>query len=132
MSGEGNSNDGKKPDEVIPPKAEENPWTPEAVENLVKLIDTLAKEYLQFRREDSQAKYNRLAAVTLHNRRLVYSMVGFLAAIVGLMSALTAIGKVSGDALLFLAGTITGYVLITIQNFVESPVEEPPPQGSSD
>ena len=52
-------------------------------------------------------------------------MVLFLTAIIGLMAFLTALGKVSGDALLFLAGTVTGYIIIMIQDFILSPIEEP-------
>jgi hypothetical protein len=35
------------------------------------------------------------------------------------MSVLTIYGKVSGDALLFLVGTVTGYVVIMIQNLTQ-------------
>jgi len=42
------------------------------------------------------------------------------------MSWLTSVGKVSGDALLFLAGTITGYIFSMIVKFsgYAGPVEE--------
>jgi hypothetical protein len=55
-----------------------------------------------------------------HNRNMVITLVLFLIAIVIGMSALTLNGKVSGDALLFLVGTITGYVLVTIQRLILS------------
>jgi len=42
------------------------------------------------------------------------------------MSYLTIIGSVSGDALLFLVGTITGYVLLFIQRLVFLKEEKPP------
>jgi len=100
-----------------------SPWTPEAVEHMIRLIDTLAKDYLQFRREDSEAKLKRIEAVTLHNRRLVYWMIGFLTVITASMGVLSYFGKVSSDALLFLVGTITGYLILMVQKFTESPIE---------
>jgi hypothetical protein len=123
LSKEDKSEDSKEPEGSDQPQ--ENPWTPEAVESIIRLIDTLAKDYLQFRREDSDAKVKRLSSVAGHNRRLIYSLVLFLTAIIGLMAFLTALGKVSGDALLFLAGTVTGYIIIMIQDFILSPIEEP-------
>jgi hypothetical protein len=90
---------------------------------MIRLIDTLAKDYLQFRREDSEAKLKRIEAVTLHNRRLVYWMIGFLTVITASMGVLSYFGKVSSDALLFLVGTITGYLILMVQKFTESPIE---------
>jgi hypothetical protein len=101
-------------------------WNPKSVENIIRLIDTLAKDYLQFRREDSDAKIQRLSKVAEHNRRLTYSLVIFLAALIVLMAVLTIYDKVTGDALLFLAGTVTGYIITLIQSFILSPIEEVP------
>jgi hypothetical protein len=100
-----------------------SPWTPEAVKDIIRLFDSLAKDYLQFRREDSEAKLKRLETVTRHNRHLIYWMVGFLTVITASMGVLSYFGKVSSDALLFLVGTITGYLILMVQQFAESPVE---------
>ena len=42
------------------------------------------------------------------------------------MSILTYYGKVSGDALLFLIGTVTGYVILMIQDLVGPMFESEP------
>lgn len=59
-----------------------------------------------------------------HNRRLTYSLLVALSVIIGIMAVLTYFNKVSGDALLFLVGTITGYVLFMIQNLTIPMYEE--------
>ncbi len=100
-------------------------WTPEAVEKLIKFIDTLAEKYLKYKENENQSKANRLKTVSQHNRRLTYSLIAFMAAIISLMTVLTFFERVSGDALLFVVGTITGYIIIFIQRLVESPIEEP-------
>ncbi len=45
------------------------------------------------------------------NWRMLAGLLGFLAVIIALMVALTLVDKVSGDALLFLTGTIVGWIL---------------------
>jgi hypothetical protein len=101
-----------------PPKAEDQ-WTPEKVENLIKLVDTLAAKYVDYKKEENAADSTYWKTVTSHNKQLTLILALFLAAIVGLMSFLTAFGKVSGDALLFLTGTITGYILLFIQRLTK-------------
>lgn len=93
-------------------------WTPEKVENLIKLIDKLAEKYITYKRDEAQADSKYLEIETRHNKWLTVILAGFLAVIVGLMSYLTLLNKVSGDALLFLVGTITGYIILFIQRLV--------------
>ena len=68
--------------------------------------------------EEAEDRY--LKVVTKHSVILTIVLATFLAAIVGLMSFLTYVGKVSGDALLFLVGTVTGYILLFIQRLTKS------------
>jgi uncharacterized membrane protein YjjP (DUF1212 family) len=96
----------------------ESEWTPDKVENLIKLIDKLAEKYITYKREEAQASNRYLEIETRHSRWLTAILAFFLALIVGLMSYLTLLNKVSGDALLFLVGTITGYVILFIQRLV--------------
>jgi hypothetical protein len=56
---------------------------------------------------------------------MIYLLIAFLTGIVAFMSVLTICEKVSGDALLFLVGTITGHIIISVQRLV-FPSEEPP------
>jgi len=61
---------------------------------------------------------------------MIYVLTGFLIGIVGFMTILTWYGSVSGDALLFLVGTITGYILLFVQRLV-FPSKETPEQEES-
>jgi transcription elongation factor Elf1 len=101
-----------------PPKVEDQ-WTPEKVENLIKLVDTLAAKYIDYKKEENASDSAFWKTITVHTKQLTIILAVFLAAIVGLMSYLTGLGKVSGDALLFLTGTITGYILLFIQRLTK-------------
>lgn len=90
-------------------------WTTQDWKNLAEVLGPLADKYIAFKKEEYEMKLGRLNAVSKHNRRLTYSLVLFLSALVGIMSYLTWLGSVSGEALLFLAGTITGYVVLMVQ-----------------
>jgi hypothetical protein len=106
-------------------------WTPEIIKDLEKFfIDFLGKnlgdKFLTYKKDEAEAKRHYFETVSRHNKNMVYVLVGFLSAIVAFMSILTVFGPVSGDALLFLVGTITGYILLFVQRLV-FPSEEPPP-----
>jgi hypothetical protein len=101
-----------------------NGWTADDFKGLMEAGKLLLEEWIQYQKERDAAILNRLNAVSKHNRRLSYSLILFLLAIVGGMGALTYIGKVSGDALLFLVGTVTGYVVLMIQDLTQ-PLYEP-------
>jgi predicted RNA-binding Zn-ribbon protein involved in translation (DUF1610 family) len=101
-----------------PPQA--NQWTPEQVESLIKLVDTLASKYITYREKEADADQRALNTATRHSIILTVILATFLGIIVALMSDLTYLGRVSGDALLFLVGTITGYILIFIQRLTKS------------
>jgi hypothetical protein len=93
-------------------------WTPEAVKDVENFIEHLADKYLSYKKNEADADQRRFEAETKHNRNMVISLIVFLSFIVLGMSYLTLSGHVSGDALLFLIGTITGYVLMFVQRLV--------------
>jgi len=106
-------------------------WTPEIIRDLQKFLieffgTSIADKYLAHKKNNAEAQRNYFEAVSKHNRRMIYVLLGFLIGIVGFMSLLTWYGSVSGDALLFLVGTITGYVLLFIQRLVFPSKETPP------
>ena len=118
------------------PKEEPKPpafiWTPEALKDLEKFLieflgTNLADKYLENRRNQAEAERNYFETVSRHNRNMIYVLIAFLTGIILFMSALTLYGKVSGDALLFLVGTMTGYILLFIQRLVFPAKEEKPP-----
>ncbi len=99
-------------------------WTPEEVESLIKLVDALASKYIIFKEKEAEADNRTLRVVTKHSLILTVVLATFLGGIVGLMSILTYVGRVSGDALLFLVGTVTGYILLFIQRLTKSVLGE--------
>jgi hypothetical protein len=117
-------------------KPEANPkqagWTPEDMMALGKLAmeflgTNLADKYLTYKKNEAESRRHYFESVSTHNRRMIYVLLGFLVGVVAFMSFLTWFGKVSGDALLFLVGTITGYIIISVQRLV-FPSEAPHPQ----
>ena len=102
-------------------------WTPEMVKGVEEFIQDLAEKYLKFKKDEAEADQRYLEATARHNRRMTLVLTTFLAIITLAMGVLTISDKVSGDALLFLVGTITGYVLLFIQRLVlrsTAPAEE--------
>jgi len=95
-------------------------WTEPIIKDLETFIEHLADKYLDYKKNEAEADQRYFEATVKHNRNMVITMTLFLIAIVIGMSYLTLNGKVSGDALLFLVGTITGYVLVFIQRLVLS------------
>jgi uncharacterized membrane protein len=96
--------------------AQQAQWSPEDWKNLVDAVKPLVEEYIQIKKNEFEYQTKRVGSVGAHNRRLTYSMLAFLLVVVAVMASLTWVGKVSGDALLFLTGTITGYIVIMVQN----------------
>lgn len=122
-------------EEIASPKPETQQagfvWTPEIIRDLEKFLieflgKNLADKFLSMKKDEAEARRRYFETVSSHNRNMIYILVGFLSVIVAFMSYLTIVGPVSGDALLFLVGTITGYVLLSIQRLV-FPTKEPPP-----
>lgn len=101
-----------------PPFHQRAKFRPEAVENIIKLVDTLAEKYINYKDKEWQSDNKYVEMVSKHNRNLTMMLISFMASIVVLMSILTFYNKVSGDALLFLGGTITGYIISFIQGLI--------------
>jgi hypothetical protein len=107
-------------------------WTAEDIMAFGKMAmeflgTNLADKYLAYKKNEAEAKRHYFESVSTHNRRMIYILLAFLVGVVAFMSFLTWYGKVSGDALLFLVGTITGYIIVSVQRLV-FPSEEAPPQ----
>jgi len=100
-------------------------WTEKAIRDVEEFIEHLADRYLTFKKDEAEATKKYFEAMAKHNRNMVIILVVFLSVIVLGMSYLTLNGHVSGDALLFLIGTITGYVLLFIQRLVVTRAEVP-------
>lgn len=117
-----------------PPKPDDSKkstgWTAEDIKGLIEAGRPLLEEWIQYQKDKDAALLNRLNAISKHNRRLSQSLIVFLLLVVGGMSALTFYGKVSGEALLFLVGTVTAYVVLMIQDLIAPLFESKPPNES--
>ncbi len=122
-------------EEKEPPKGPPQPpfeWTPEMVREVAAGITAVIKEfgdrYLRLKEKELDHEARMETAMAKADWRVLAIFLGFLAFVVGLMVWLTLGARVSGDALLFLVGTISGYVLVIVQRhlFPES-IEVPPP-----
>ena len=97
----------------------------EVAKSLFEMFMEYKEKEAEARTKEADARIKYFQQASKHNRNVLYSMTIFLVAIVGLMTILTWVGKVSGDALLFLVGTIVGYLILFIQKLA-SPTEEQP------
>ena len=70
-------------------------WTPEAVERLIKLVDTLAEKYITYKHDEAQADNKYIEIISRHNRLLTATLAFFLGVIVALMSYLTVLNGVN-------------------------------------
>ena len=89
------------------------------IEALQPYVEMWAKD-LSDKRE---YRKERARSGSIHDRKLTYSLLFFMGAIILIMAFLTYVGKVSGDALLFLAGTIVGYLMSMITGLLYNPWE---------
>jgi hypothetical protein len=96
----------------------------QGLNDLIQAIVPLAREYIDFKKTEFKAREERIVAIGKHNRHLTYSLLLFLLGVVALMTILTFLDKVSPDALLFLAGTIVGYMIVWVQGLIFAPTEE--------
>lgn len=73
------------------------------IKTLIDLVSSLIPAFKEYLMHSDKAAQNV--------NRAFYAMLIFLIVIITFVSWLTYIGKVSGDALLFLIGTVVGYIL---------------------
>jgi hypothetical protein len=93
--------------------------------DLIQAVLPLAREYIDLKKTEFKAREERIVAVGKHNRHLTYSLLLFLLGVIALTTTLTLFGKVSSDALLFLSGTIVGYMIVWTEGLIFAPTEEP-------
>lgn len=100
---------------VRPQPEEPSPWTPDMVKGVIDGFSGLADRYLGLKESEFShtVKVHELESNT--ERSILRILLIFLSVIVGLMVWLTFADKVSGDALLFMTGTIAGYILAIVQ-----------------
>jgi ABC-type transport system involved in cytochrome bd biosynthesis fused ATPase/permease subunit len=121
--------------ESVKPNAQQNQATDNGFSQLLESVKPLAEMYMNYMKQQSEAKMKEADArikyfqhASKHNRNVLYAMTAFLIGVIAFMSLLTWTDKVSGDALLFLVGTVVGYLILFIQKLAhptdEHPIEE--------
>ena len=112
--------------------AKQNQTTDNGLVQLLEVAKPLVEMFMAYKDKESEARMKESDArikyfqqASKHNRNVLYAMTGFLIGVIAFMSLLTWMDKVSGDALLFLVGTVVGYLILFIQKLA-SPTEEHP------
>ncbi len=113
-----NKNGNDKKDEKKPVPFE---WTEAKLRDAFNFLASLVDKLIAYKDKEFSANQKYMEATSKHDRPVLYLMIGFLTTVVVAMSVLTYAGRVSGDALLFLAGTVTGYVFAFVEKFVFGP-----------
>ena len=79
------------------------------------ITEKLGDKYIAFEREKWLHEVALENAVSKADWRVLAILMLFLAVVVALVVGLVAIGKASGDSLLFLIGTVAGYMFALVQ-----------------
>ncbi len=95
----------------------------EQLSDLVTAVMPLAKEYVDLQKSKFDFSVKRDERAGSHNRKLTSYLLVFLGIVIGITAVLTYLGKVSGDALLFMVGIVVGYLMNMIQGLLYSPWE---------
>ena len=92
----------------------------EQLSDLVTAVMPLAKEYVDLQKSKFDFSVKRDERAGSHNRKLTSYLLVFLGIVIGITAVLTYLGKVSGDALLFMVGIVVGYLMNMIQGLLYS------------
>jgi len=116
-----------------PEKPPARPWTPGEIESFTKelgsVIEKVGDKYIAFMREKWQHDVAIENATSKAGWRVLAILMGFLAIVIIIVSVLVAIGKASGDSLLFVIGTVTGYIFALVQRHLFPETVEVTPPG---
>ena len=102
------------PDSDKPPD-KPSPWTPEMVQAILSGVAPLADRYIALKEKEFQHMVALERATSKAAWWVLLILMAFLAVVIALMVALVLVDRVSGDALLFLVGTVSGYVFAIVQ-----------------
>ncbi len=99
------------------------------VQTLLAGLTPLADRYMNFLERKFQHEVEMERTISRGAWWVLSVLMIFLAVVITLMSFLVLNGRVSGDALLFLVGTISGYILALVQRHLFPEVIEAPTEG---
>jgi len=116
-----------------PEKTPPRPWTPEEIQSFVGVLATAAErlgdKYIAFSREKWLHEVAMENATSKADWKVLAILMLFLGVVIALMVGLVLAGRVSGDALLFLVGTVSGYIFALVQRHLFPETVEVTPQA---
>ncbi len=102
---------------------------PQDFSALITAALPLADRYMKLQEARFDSIRQRDETAGRHNRKLTYALLVFLGLIIAAMTGLTIIGKVTGEALLFLIGIVVGYMINMVQGLIYMPWESEPEEN---
>jgi hypothetical protein len=117
------------PDPPEKPPDKPNPWTPEMVKAIIDSLRPLGERFigLQERRFEHELALEKTTSRASWYVLLILMV--FLTVVIAAMVLLVLNNKVSGDALLFLVGTVSGYILAIVQRHLFPEIIQAPPES---
>ena len=97
------------------PPEKPSPWTPEMVRAIIDGLRPLGERFMDLQERRYEHELNLERATSKAAWWVLAILMVFLSVVISLMVWLVFSNKVSGDALLFLVGTVSGYVLAMVQ-----------------
>ena len=117
------------PDPPEKPPDKPSPWTPEMVRAIIDGLRPLGERWMALQERRYEHELNLERATSKAAWWVLAILMVFLSVVISLMVGLVLVGKVSGDALLFLVGTVSGYILAMVQRHLFPEVIEVPEGG---
>ncbi len=96
------------------------------VQAILSGLAPLADRYIGLKEKEFEHDVKLESTVSKAGWWVLSVLMLFLAAVITLMSFLVLNGRVSGDALLFLVGTVSGYILALVQRHLFPEVIQAP------
>ncbi len=116
------------PPKPPPPKQWTEPETRDFITALGTVGNQLGDRYIEFKKEEWRQDVAMQNAQSKADWRVLGLLMLFLAVVIVLMVWLVFVGKVSGDALLFLVGSVSGYIFALVQRHLFPEAVEIPQQ----
>ena len=103
------------PDPPEKPPEKPSPWTPEMVRAIIDGLAPLGQRFMALQERRFQHELDLEKATSKAAWWVLTVLMVFLSVVISLMVWLVFSDRVSGDALLFLVGTVSGYILAMVQ-----------------
>ncbi|MEX0597945.1 MAG: hypothetical protein WD512_15760 [Candidatus Paceibacterota bacterium] len=95
-----------------------SPWSEEKTKIIGNIVNLLAEKYFMYKDMEAKHETKYVESTSAHDRRIIFSLLGFLGILMGGLMWLTWIEKITGEALLFAVGLTIGFVFALIHRFI--------------